>query len=141
MNKSFNNNFYSAYLWKKLKMYKEKKGLSFMDISKKLDVSRSYIANLFNWKNAWTKKSFKRIADAMWVNEAEFENMAREAKIVEYEHSTWETLSEKNNDLLSHLPKDVVFAFRNEGNFHPDDIKQIVDFIDFKRKERNNQNK
>jgi len=89
---SFNRNFFSSYIGKELKKYREQKQITLTELADNIWVSHSYITNLLNGRNNWTTEVFRKIAYALGVSENDFKKIIVEARKAEYEYTTGEKL-------------------------------------------------
>lgn len=132
---SFNKSFFSSYIGKKLKIYREQKEITVTDLADKIGVSHSYITNLLNWRNNWTTEVFRKIAYALGLSENDFKKIIVDARKAEYEHTTGEKLwwidfeNKKPQELLEEV---LALNFRHSWINNKEaeiEAKAMIEFI------------
>ncbi len=81
------------YLWREIYKYLENKGQTITALAETIWKSQAYITDLLNGRrNTSNLEVYKRMAEAIWMSEKEFNNLYKEAKKYEYSVSTWDNL-------------------------------------------------
>ena len=81
------------YLWREIYKYLENKGQTITALAETIWKSQAYITDLLNGRrNTSNLEVYKRMAEAIWMSEKEFNNLYKEAKKYEYSVSTWDDL-------------------------------------------------
>ncbi len=139
--KSFNDEFFWKYVWRKVYNFLIWKNITVSSISEKLWKSQPDISNLLNWKRT-TKNldQYRDIAICGWMTDSEFQKIVKEAKKAEYEQTTWDFIPDGKVNTLEDIDFDneelLKVMFKKDWLKEPteDDIKEIMNFIKFKAK-------
>lgn len=141
IDESFDKQFFNKFLWKKLKIVRASKNITFENLAKQVWVSYSYIVNMFNWRQIATLEKWKVIAEWLWVYEKEFDQIVREAKKAEYEQTTgtnieiipnWKINTLENIDFDNDELLKVMFKKDYWKELSDHDRDEILNFIKFK---------
>lgn len=96
--KSFDNDIFWKYLWRKIYNFILKKWWDWkvLSIANSLWKQPWNLYDLLNWKRTTSNtNSYKEIAIAWWMTENDFEELVKEAKRVEFEETTWEKIEKE----------------------------------------------
>lgn len=85
---SFNKQFFSNYIWRKLRDYKNNKDITFEELAKKVWVTHPYLVNMFNGRQTASSERWESVAIALWLSKLDFDKIYQEARGAEFEHST-----------------------------------------------------
>ncbi len=85
--KAFDRRFFSAYIWKKLGVIREDKGITIADLASRIWNSSGNVSNILNGKIAVSIDQIWKVAQALWLSEKEFDKLTLAAKEADIERS------------------------------------------------------
>ncbi len=128
---SFDKGFFNKYLWKKLNYIRSEKSITYENLSGIVWVSQSYLTNMFNGRQVASNERWKSIAKALWISSSEFEKIFNDAREAEYEHTTWQSISNSEEIEFDFALKQ---EFPNEEAYR--EAKNLLDMVTLKYKDR-----
>lgn len=136
--KSFNDEFFWKYVWRKVYNFLIWKNITVSSISEKLWKSQPDISNLLNWKRT-TKNldQYRDIAICGWMTDSEFQKIVKEAKKAEYEQTTWDFIPDWKINTLEDIDFDneellkVMFKKEFWKDLSEHDREEILKFIKY----------
>lgn len=137
--KSFNDEIFWKFLWRKIYNFIIQKDIKISAIAEILGKKQPDISNLLNGKRT-TKNidQYREIAISAGMYEKEFDNLVKEAKKAEYQETTWDFIPDGKVNTLEEIDFDneellkVMFKREFWKELSNDDKEEILNFIKFK---------
>lgn len=97
---SFDESYFWKYLWKSIYEHINSKRITLIELENKIWMKQPHISTLLNWKRTTKNlKQYEVIALWAWITKEDFDNLVKEARRAEYEHSIW--IDEKTTPLIN----------------------------------------